>query len=125
VPLREPVVTLTTGAPKQSLSKLSYLEQGYTQPASSAPSTPANPPPPSTEDEKVNAVLKTLNEEYESKFGFKFVVFVAGRPRHMIPDIIRQRIQNTREEELQTGLKAMIDIARDRLKKFETGAVRL
>ncbi|KAJ3412689.1 hypothetical protein HDV05_000380 [Chytridiales sp. JEL 0842] len=110
------------GAPKQTLSKMSFIEQGYNnaaQPSQQQPTTPAS------EDDSLNALLKTLNEEYEAKFGFKFVVFVAGRPRSMIPDIIRQRMGNSKAEEMKTGMKAMVDIARDRLKKLETGVVRL
>ncbi len=46
-----------------------------------------------------------LNEEYEKKFGFRFVVFVAGRPRDAIIPIIKDRMNNSREQELATGLR--------------------
>ncbi|KAJ3195311.1 hypothetical protein HK101_000501 [Irineochytrium annulatum] len=98
------------GAPKAELSAHSLKEQGYAAGAGAAAV--------SKEDEATNALLRALNEEYEAKFGFKFVVFVAGRPRSAIPDVIRERMKNTRGEELATGLKDMMAIARDRLRKM-------
>ncbi|KAI8850433.1 Oxo-4-hydroxy-4-carboxy-5-ureidoimidazoline decarboxylase [Chytridium lagenaria] len=92
---------------KEQLSASSLKEQGYTNRASAV----------SNEDAEVNATLQKLNDEYEERFGFKFVVFVAGRPRSAIVDVIRERMNNSKQEELETGLKAMVLIARDRLKK--------
>jgi 2-oxo-4-hydroxy-4-carboxy--5-ureidoimidazoline (OHCU) decarboxylase len=40
------------------------------------------------------------------------------RPKSAIIPIIEQRLNNTASEELNTGLKAMLDIARDRLSKL-------
>jgi 2-oxo-4-hydroxy-4-carboxy--5-ureidoimidazoline (OHCU) decarboxylase len=51
---------------------------------------------------------------YEEKFGFRFVVFVAGRPKREILNVLSERIGNTREEELETGLRELVAIARDR-----------
>jgi 2-oxo-4-hydroxy-4-carboxy--5-ureidoimidazoline (OHCU) decarboxylase len=68
--------------------------------------------------EQVYRRLKELNDLYEKKFGFKFVVWVAGRPKSAIIPILEQRLNNTASEELNTGLKAMLDIARDRLSKL-------
>jgi 2-oxo-4-hydroxy-4-carboxy-5-ureidoimidazoline decarboxylase len=62
--------------------------------------------------------LARLNHEYEEKFGFKFVVFVNGRSRAIIVDILKARLENGREQELETGLRDMILIARDRLNKL-------
>jgi 2-oxo-4-hydroxy-4-carboxy--5-ureidoimidazoline (OHCU) decarboxylase len=36
--------------------------------------------------------LRSLNEQYEEKFGFKFVVFVAGRPKAAIIPILQERL---------------------------------
>jgi 2-oxo-4-hydroxy-4-carboxy-5-ureidoimidazoline decarboxylase len=58
--------------------------------------------------------LAYLNQVYEEKFGFRFVVFVAGRPKAEILEVLRERIANTREEELATGCRELVAIARDR-----------
>ena len=58
--------------------------------------------------------LARLNEEYERRFGFAFVVFVDGRTRSELLRVLRERLENTREEELEAGLRALCAIARDR-----------
>ena len=58
--------------------------------------------------------LAYLNQVYEEKFGFRFVVFVAGRSNAEILEVLRGRIANTREEELDTGCRELVAIARDR-----------
>ena len=58
--------------------------------------------------------LVYLNQVYEEKFGFRFVVFVAGRPRHEVLEVLRERIANTRQEELETGIQELVAIAQDR-----------
>ena len=58
--------------------------------------------------------LAYLNQVYEEKFGFRFVVFVAGRPKAEILEVLRERLERTREEELETGLAELVAIARDR-----------
>jgi 2-oxo-4-hydroxy-4-carboxy-5-ureidoimidazoline decarboxylase len=58
--------------------------------------------------------LAYLNQVYEEKFGFRFVVFVAGRPREEVLELLRERLANTREEELETGLRDLVAIAQDR-----------
>lgn len=60
---------------------------------------------------EVLAELAQLNAEYEAKFGFRFVVFVNGRPRREIVPVLRERLQRTREEELATGVDELIQIA--------------
>ena len=61
--------------------------------------------------------LERLNAEYERRFGFRFVVFVNRRPKHEIAQVLRQRLERPREEELDAGLQAVIDIAEDRLRR--------
>jgi len=58
--------------------------------------------------------LAALNKAYEEKFGFRFVVFVDGRPKHELLPILRRRIRRTRAEELETGLDELVEIARAR-----------
>ncbi len=60
--------------------------------------------------------LERLNGEYELRFGFRFVVFVNRRPRSEIADVLRRRLRRSREEEMAEGLKAIVDIAEDRLR---------
>ena len=66
------------------------------------------------DDPEVLAELAGLNHAYEERFGFRFVVFVAGRPRAEILPVLRERIERTREVELQAGVQALVDIARER-----------
>jgi hypothetical protein len=58
--------------------------------------------------------LAYLNQVYEEKFGFRFVAFVAGRSREELLEVLRERIANTREEELETGIRELVAIAQDR-----------
>ncbi len=60
------------------------------------------------------AELAALNAAYERKFGFRFVVFVDGRPRDEILHVLHERLGRTREEELDTGCRELVAIARDR-----------
>jgi len=60
--------------------------------------------------------LDRLNAEYERLFGFRFVVFVNRRPKAAIVEVLRQRLRRSREEELEDGLRAIVDIAEDRLR---------
>jgi 2-oxo-4-hydroxy-4-carboxy--5-ureidoimidazoline (OHCU) decarboxylase len=66
------------------------------------------------DDPAVLAELAELNRAYEEKFGFRFVVFVNGRPRREIVPILRERLERTRAEELQTGVDELIQIAVNR-----------
>ncbi len=68
-------------------------------------------------DPKVLEQLRVLNQAYEAKFGFRFVVFVNGRPKDVILKVLEERMLSTKVEEMKTAAKAMMDIARDRLRK--------
>ena len=88
------------GADPASLSTLSRREQG---------------------NEAETATLRelaTMNDEYERGFGFRFVVFVAGRSKGDIVPVLRERLQRSRENELATGIEEFLAIARDRLTRF-------
>ncbi|KAG0370663.1 Oxo-4-hydroxy-4-carboxy-5-ureidoimidazoline decarboxylase [Gamsiella multidivaricata] len=105
------------GAAKANLSALSLIEQGYT--AENAAKKVSETATPSQDDEVTQATLKRLNQEYEDKYEFKFVVFVNGRPRSVIIPVMEERIRNsTREAEMKTAMTDMVLIARDRLKKL-------
>jgi 2-oxo-4-hydroxy-4-carboxy--5-ureidoimidazoline (OHCU) decarboxylase len=65
-------------------------------------------------DPEVLDELTRLNAEYEERFGFRFVVFVNGRPKSEILEVLRERIGRTQEEELDTGCRELVAIARDR-----------
>jgi 2-oxo-4-hydroxy-4-carboxy--5-ureidoimidazoline (OHCU) decarboxylase len=58
--------------------------------------------------------LAYLNQVYEEKFGFRFVVFVNGRPKSEIMKVLQERLERSRDEELETGLRELVAIARDR-----------
>ena len=68
----------------------------------------------SDDDAAVLAELAELNRAYEEKFGFRFVVFVNRRPRREIVPILRARLERSREEELETGVDELVQIAIDR-----------
>ncbi len=58
--------------------------------------------------------LAELNRAYEERFGFRFVVFVNRRTRAELLPVLRERLERTREEELETGLRELVAIAEDR-----------
>ena len=90
------------GADPASISEASFDEQGYGTPEEGE----ANP---------MLEELAMLNEVYEGRFGFRFVVFVAGRPLLSIGPLIEAAMRNDRAAELARGLDDVIDIAADRL----------
>ena len=68
-----------------------------------------------TDDEpETLAELERLNREYEERFGFRFVVFVNRRPKSEIVPILRERLERSREEELDTAVEELVAIAEDR-----------
>ena len=58
--------------------------------------------------------LDELNRRYEERFGFRFVVFVNRRPKSELVPILRERLERTREQELETALDELVSIATDR-----------
>jgi 2-oxo-4-hydroxy-4-carboxy-5-ureidoimidazoline decarboxylase len=87
-------------------SALSFREQGYDRESGL----------PTDELERVHAALAELNRAYEERFGFRFVVFVNGRPKSEVVALVRARLHNSRAAELATALHELFAIARDRLK---------
>lgn len=88
----------------RDLSSLSYREQGYDREADL----------PADELQRVYAELAGLNRIYEDRFGFRFVVFVNNRSKSQIVDVLRRRLSNVRATELETALREMFAIARQR-----------
>src|SRR5262245_18128432 len=66
------------------------------------------------DDPDVLAELARLNAEYELRHGFRFVVFVNRRPKREILEVLRSRIDNPTDEELETALGELVAIAEDR-----------
>jgi 2-oxo-4-hydroxy-4-carboxy--5-ureidoimidazoline (OHCU) decarboxylase len=90
------------GAVPSSVSALSYREQGYDTDAGTA---------------ELQARLDALNDEYESRNGFRFVIFVNGRSRAEIADVMEQHMDADRTREKMRGLRDVIAIARSRAHK--------
>ena len=65
-------------------------------------------------DPAILTELAYQNQIYEEKFGFRFVVFVNRRAKTEILEVLRERLQRTREEELETALRELVAIAEDR-----------
>jgi 2-oxo-4-hydroxy-4-carboxy--5-ureidoimidazoline (OHCU) decarboxylase len=65
-------------------------------------------------DPAILTELSYLNQIYEEKFGFRFVVFVNRRPKAEILEVLRKRLARTREEELDTAVEELVAIAEDR-----------
>jgi 2-oxo-4-hydroxy-4-carboxy--5-ureidoimidazoline (OHCU) decarboxylase len=66
---------------------------------------------------EVLADLERLNREYEARHGFRFVVFVNRRPKAEILEVLRSRIDNPTDEELDTALGELVAIAEDRWRR--------
>ncbi len=61
--------------------------------------------------------LDELNHRYESRFGFRFVVFVNGRRKSELVPVLRERLERTREQELATAIGELCAIAEDRWRR--------
>ena len=94
------------GAPPGSVSALSYVEQGY---AADAAQQAAD-----AEAAHVAAELGRLNAAYEHRFGFRYCVFVAGRPRAALLPGMEGALDADRDAEIHRALDAVIDIAQAR-----------
>jgi 2-oxo-4-hydroxy-4-carboxy--5-ureidoimidazoline (OHCU) decarboxylase len=99
------------GADPAAVSPLSYREQGYDR-------------APAQADAEIARRLHELNDAYEARFGFRFVIFVAGRPRSAIIPILEEALEASRDRELRRGLLDVVSIAEDRLRTLREGARR-
>jgi 2-oxo-4-hydroxy-4-carboxy--5-ureidoimidazoline (OHCU) decarboxylase len=66
------------------------------------------------DDASVAAELRSLNVAYEARFGFRYCVFVAGRPREELLPGFRAALDADRVSEIHRALDAVVDIARAR-----------
>jgi OHCU decarboxylase len=64
------------------------------------------------------AELRRLNEQYQQKFGFSFVLAVAGRSKAEILAIFKERLGHAPEEEFARALDEIARIAELRLAKL-------
>jgi 2-oxo-4-hydroxy-4-carboxy-5-ureidoimidazoline decarboxylase len=94
------------GATPGSVSPLSFREQGYDR--------EATPAAADAERARVASELARLNEAYERRFGFRYCVFVAGRPRAALLPGLEAALHGDRDAELHRALDAVVDIAVDR-----------
>jgi 2-oxo-4-hydroxy-4-carboxy--5-ureidoimidazoline (OHCU) decarboxylase len=101
------------GAPPGSVSALSFREQGYDTDEADAAAE--------AERRRVQAELDRLNAAYEARFGFRYCVFVAGRPRAALLPELEAAIEGDPDEERHRALDAVVDIAADR---YRTLSVR-
>ena len=110
------------GAPAASVSALSFREQGYDR-VPSRDHGRATPGLAGTADEEASRQqlvidLEGLNAAYEARFGFRFVIHVAGRSPEEIVRLMERHLFADREEEKQRGLNDVVSIARDRLARL-------
>ena len=93
------------GAAPASVSALSYAEQGYDRAVAD-----------------LAAELERLNAAYEARFGFRYCVFVAGRPRSALLPGFEAALAGERTAEIARALEAVVDIAQDRWHTLATPA---
>jgi 2-oxo-4-hydroxy-4-carboxy--5-ureidoimidazoline (OHCU) decarboxylase len=98
------------GAPPGSVSPLSYVEQGYDGDVAES----------AAESERLHvaAELDRLNEAYEARFGFRYCVFVAGRPRAALLPDFEAALLADRDAERRRGLGEVVAIARARYRSL-------
>ncbi len=105
------------GAPPESVSALSFVEQGYEHDAAESAARDEG-----ADREGVAVELDRLNAAYEARFGFRYCVFVAGRPRaELLPDMAAT-LGASRDGEIERAIEAVVDIARDRAARLDSAA---
>ena len=65
--------------------------------------------------------LAELNQKYEEKFGYIFIVCATGKSSAEILEILRGRLENDREEELRIAAAEQAKITKLRLQKLVEG----
>ena len=99
------------GAVAASVSPLSHTEQGYDDEDEDAGAA-------DREAARIAEELEFLNEAYERVHGFRFTVFVAGRPRADIIPLVEVGLRNETAAELRRAVDDCVDIAADRLARL-------
>ena len=106
-------------AAMRARSELSWHEQGYDREGPThRPTRSAIRSSGSAEAERVGAELARLNAAYEARFGFRFVVFVAGRSRAELLPLLSDALEAERDAEIRRALRDVVAIARDRRRKL-------
>jgi 2-oxo-4-hydroxy-4-carboxy-5-ureidoimidazoline decarboxylase len=106
-------------ATTRARSELSYREQGYDRSAAAGSNAGSDAAGSgegdrSAEEGRVAAELARLNDAYEARFGFRYVVFVAGRTRAELLPGMAAALEADRDTERERGLRDVVAIARDR-----------
>ena len=108
------------GAPQETVSAMSFREQGYDRAARATDAADA-----ADERARIAAELDRLNAAYETRFGFRYCVFVAGRPREALLPGMAAALDADPEAELRRALDAVVDIAADRYAMLQHGSATL
>lgn len=98
------------GAPPGTVSSMSYREQGY------------NSATADQDRARLTTRFNRLNQAYEERFGFRFCVHVAGRPRAALVPEMEAALTRRRPEELTRALNAVVDIAKSRYAQLAADA---
>jgi 2-oxo-4-hydroxy-4-carboxy--5-ureidoimidazoline (OHCU) decarboxylase/GNAT superfamily N-acetyltransferase len=117
------------GADPGAVSAMSFAEQGYAAEAdasngveesllSDAELAEAEAAERAQELTRVYDELQMLNQLYEQHFGFRYVIFVAGRPKTEIVPLLERALHEDRDAELRRAVDDTIYIAGDRLRKL-------
>jgi 2-oxo-4-hydroxy-4-carboxy-5-ureidoimidazoline decarboxylase len=101
------------GAAPGTVSVLSFQEQGYDRDAAETAAREA-----AEGAARVAADLERLNDAYEARFGFRYVIFVAGRSRAAIVPLMERALGEGRAAELDRGLRDVVHIARARASRI-------
>ena len=127
------------GADASTVSAMSFREQGYAAEGGNTDGAPPLPVEGDYQDESLFSdeelaeqaadqrareiarayeELAILNQIYEDRFGFRYVIFVAGRPKAEIVPLLEHALRNDREAELRRAVDDAIYIAGDRLRRL-------
>jgi 2-oxo-4-hydroxy-4-carboxy-5-ureidoimidazoline decarboxylase len=71
-----------------------------------------------TGDDPMDRDLAELNAAYEQEFGFRYLVYVAGRPREALLPGFRAALNRDRDDEIRRALDDTLAIAANRLHFF-------
>jgi len=66
--------------------------------------------------------LASANTDYSNKFGFIFIVFATGKSAKQMLDILKSRLNNSRDEEIQNAAEEQFKITQLRLNNLFSDA---
>ena len=72
-------------------------------------------------NQKILQELSSLNERYENKFGYIFIVCATGKSADEMLQILKSRINNTAEREIKIAMEEQNKITKIRLEKLMKG----